>query len=248
MNGVTRWGQKVTVILLATAFLLAGCAATPPTPEQSAYDPIEPMNRRVFEVNEQLDRYVAKPLADAYVFITPRFVRRGVTNFFDNASYPGTVLNSALQGKWRQSGRDTGRFLINSTIGVLGLFDVASRLGLEENDEDFGQTLAAWGTPEGTYIVLPVAGPTTSRDIHNIPVGAATSVITYLGGWTVVLPLYALDMINLRANLDQAARFRSEAALDEYVFTRSAYRQHRNHLIFDGDVPSYDPFDDLEDW
>lgn len=139
------------------------------------------------------------------------------------------------------------RFTLNSTIGLLGLFDVATPLGFERHVEDFGQTLAVWGTPEGTYIVLPVMGPSTTRDIHDYPVSAATNVVTYLGGWAVVGPLYALDLINTRANLDQAARFRSEAALDEYVFTRSAYRQYRNNLIFDGDVPERDLFDDLDD-
>lgn len=235
-------------LLLLLAVLLTGCATTPPTPQPDAYDPAEPANRRVFAFNEQLDRFIAKPLADAYVFITPRFVRRGVTNFFDNASYPGTVLNSALQGKWGQSGRDTGRFIINSTLGVFGLFDVATPLGLEENNEDFGQTLGVWGTPEGAYIMLPGLGPTTSRDIHRIPVGAATNLVSYLGSWILVGPLYVLDVINMRANMQQAARFRDEAALDSYTFTRSAYRQHRNNLIFDGDVPEVDLFDELEDW
>ncbi|MEX0732104.1 MAG: VacJ family lipoprotein [Aquisalimonadaceae bacterium] len=248
MHGVTLAGRHPAWLVVLAAILLTGCATTPPTPQQSAYDPIEPANRRVHGFNAQLDRFVAKPLADAYAFVTPRVVRRSVTNFFDNASYPGTILNAALQGKWRQSGRDTGRFLVNTTIGVFGLFDPATPLGLEENDEDFGQTLAVWGAPEGMYIVLPAAGSTTSRDIHSYPLGAVTNVVTYLGGWSVVLPLYALDLINLRANLEQASRFRSEAALDDYSFTRSAYRQYRDSLIFDGDVPEDDPFDDLEDW
>ncbi|MCC5858389.1 MAG: VacJ family lipoprotein [Ectothiorhodospiraceae bacterium] len=236
---------------LLLALLLGGCAGTPPMPDEQVHDPLENVNRRIYAFNEQLDRYIAKPAADAYVFVTPRFARRGVTNFFDNARYPGTVVNGALQGKWGQAGRDSGRFLLNSTIGLLGLFDVATPLGLEQHNEDFGQTLAVWGTPEGTYLVLPVMGPSTTRDVHDYPVGMATNVVTYLGGWALIGPLYALDLVNLRANLDQAARFRSEAALDEYVFTRSAYRQYRNNLIFDGEVPERDLFDDLDedfDW
>ncbi len=232
---------------LLFALTLAGCAGTPPMPDDQVHDPLEETNRRIYAFNEQLDRYIAKPVADAYVFVTPRFARRGVTNFFSNAKYPGTMINAALQGKWSQAGRDSGRFLLNSTVGLLGLFDVATPLGLERNNEDFGQTLAVWGTPEGTYLMLPVMGPSTTRDVHDYPVGAATNVVTYLGSWALVGPLYALDLINLRANLDQAARFRSEAALDEYVFTRSAYRQYRNNLIFDGDAPERDLFDDLDD-
>ncbi|MCC5809531.1 MAG: VacJ family lipoprotein [Ectothiorhodospiraceae bacterium] len=234
-------------LLIGALFITSACASTPPMPDRDVDDPWEVTNRRVYNVNEQLDRYIARPVADAYVFVTPRFARRGVTNFFSNARYPGTMLNSALQGKWRQTGRDTVRFTLNSTLGLLGLFDVATPLGFERNNEDFGQTLAVWGTPEGSYIVLPVMGPSTTRDIHDYPVSAATNVVTYLGGWAVAGPLYALDLINTRANLDQAARFRSEAALDEYVFTRSAYRQYRNNLIFDGEVPERDPFDDLDD-
>lgn len=226
---------------------LAGCATTPPDPDPEPYDPIEPVNRRIYAFNDQLDRYVAKPLADAYVAVTPRFVRTGVTNFFRNARYPGTILNGALQGEWGQSGRDTGRFLVNSTVGVLGLFDVATPMGLERNSADFGETLGKWGTPEGMYLVLPALGPSNSRDVNDIPVSTATNLVTYVGGW-IVFPLYALEAIDTRARLDQAARLRSEAALDEYSFTRSAYRQYRNHIIFDGDVPERDPFDDLDDW
>lgn len=246
LNRSTRAGQ--TLLLALVALLLAGCASTPPEPEPEAYDPLEPMNRRIYAFNQQLDRFVAKPLADGYVRVTPEFVRTGVTNFFHNVRYPGTIVNSALQGKWSQSGRDTGRFLINSTIGVLGLFDVARHVGLERNQEDFGKTLAGWGTPEGAHLEVPILGPSNTRDVHDIPVSTATNVVTYLGAWTIVLPLYALEAINTRARLDAAARFRSEAALDEYVFTRSAYRRYRNNVIFEGEPPEFDPFDALEDW
>ena len=226
--------------------LLAGCAATPPDPDPAAYDPFEETNRRVYTFNENLDRYVAKPAADAYVFITPRFVRTGVTNFFNNAFYPGVVLNSALQGRWDETVRGSLRFLVNTTVGIGGLFDVATPMGFERKNRDFGQTLAGWGAPEGVYLVLPGLGASNTRDINDIPVSLATNPISYVA-WTVATPLYALNLVNTRANLDQAARFRSEAALDEYNFTRSAYRQFRNNVIFDGDPPETDPFDDV-DW
>lgn len=234
------------IATLALLPLVTACATSPPPPEPDAYDPAESVNRGVYTFNEQLDTYIAKPLADAYVFVTPRFARRGVTNFFNNLGEPGNALNNTLQGKPGAGARDTGRFLINSTVGVVGLFDVASAIGLEESNEDFGQTLAVWGAPEGMYLMLPAYGPSTTRDVHDIPASIATSPLTYVG-WTVALPLYALDLVNTRARLDQADRFRSEAALDEYDFTRSAYRQHRNSLIWDGDPPERDLLDDLED-
>ncbi len=235
-------------VLLLLACLVAGCASAPPAPDPETYDPLEQTNRRIYVFNETLDTYVARPAADAYVAVTPRFVRTGVTNFFSNASYPGVVVNSALQGRWDETVEGTVRFFVNSTVGLLGLFDVATRMGLEPRNRDFGQTLAGWGSPEGAYLVLPGLGPSNTRDVNNIPVAMATNVVTYVG-WTVAAPLYALDLVNTRANLDQAARFRSEAALDEYVFTRSAYRQFRTSHVFDGDPPEPDddPFDDL-DW
>lgn len=231
--------------------LLAGCAGTPPTPDVSAHDPLEPANRRIYGFNENLDVYIAKPAADAYVAVTPRFFRTGVTNFFDNVAYPGVVLNSTLQGRWDETVEGSVRFLINSTVGILGLFDVATRMGLEARDRDFGQTLAGWGSPEGTYLMLPALGPSNTRDINNIPVSMATNVISYVT-WSMAVPVFLLDLVNTRANLDRAASFRSDAALDGYDFTRSAYRQYRSNVVFNGDPPEDDPFDDVEwdeaDW
>ncbi len=242
--------RRNLLIALFCALLLplSGCASAPPAPDPEVYDPFEETNRRIYAFNEVLDAYIAKPAADAYVAVTPGFFRTGVTNFFRNAAYPGVILNSTLQGLWDETVEGSVRFLINSTVGLLGLFDIATPMGLEAKRRDFGQTLAGWGAPEGTYLVLPGLGPSNTRDVNNIPVAAATSVVTYLG-WSVAAPLYALDLVNTRANLDQAARFRSEAALDEYVFTRSAYRQFRANLIFEGEIPEpdVDPFDEL-DW
>lgn len=244
-GGVHRLARAVFACLLAT--LVTACAtAGPPPPEPDAWDPAEPANRSVYTFNDQLDRFVAKPLADAYVFVTPRFARQGVTNFFANLGEPGNVLNSTLQGKPGDGARSTGRFLINSTVGLFGLIDIASRVGLEAQDEDFGQTLAVWGAPEGMYLILPGLGPNTTRDVTDLPVSLATHPVTYLTA-SVALPLYALNLINTRAELDQADRLRSEAALDEYDFTRSAYRQYRNNLIWDGEPPQPDYFDELDD-
>lgn len=246
---VTRPARNLAplLVLLVLPALLGGCAATPPDPELDAYDPAEPVNRKVYTFNEQLDRFVAKPLADAYVFVTPRIARQGIGNFFSNLGEPGNAVNSTLQGKPGEGGRDLGRFAINSTIGVLGLFDVATPLGIEGHQEDFGQTLAVWGTPEGAYLMLPVYGPSNTRDVNDLPVALATNPLTYATA-VVAFPLYALNLVDTRAQLDQAARFRSEAALDEYDFTRSAYRQYRDNLIWDGDPPEADFFDEMDDW
>lgn len=249
MSSIGPASTALRLLLAVMALsLMTACASTPPTPKEQVYDPLEPMNRSVYAFNQRLDRYVAAPLARGYVRVTPEFMRDSVTNFFRNARYPGTIVNGAFQGKWGQSGRDTGRFLINSTAGLLGLFDVAQHVGLERNEEDFGKTLAGWGVSEGAHLEIPALGPSNTRDVHDIPVSAVTNLTIYLGGWTVVLPLYVLDAVNTRARLDTAARFRSEAALDEYVFTRGAYRSYRNNVIFEGNPPEVDPFDELEDW
>lgn len=239
------------VIAAVAGLLLGGCAGVPPTPERTIQDPFETRNRHSYDFNEALDRNVAKPLADAYVAVTPRFVRRGVTNFFENAAEPGYVVNSVLQGRWRSAGRGSTRFLINTTLGLLGLFDVAEAMNIEAEYRDFGQTLAGWGVTEGNYLVLPLYGPSTTRDVSDIPVAMVSNPVSWLQ-WSLAGPLYALNIINLRANLDEASRFRDEAALDPYLFTRSAYRQYRNDLIFEGNPPVdslYDDWDELDlDW
>ncbi len=228
--------------VLTIALAISGCAtnATPLNPN----DPWEPGNRQVYDFNDDLDRKVLAPAASGYSAVTPRFVRRGVTNFFNNVTYPKVIVNSFLQGKGRQGLADTGRFLINTTLGVVGLFDVATPLGLPANNEDFGQTFAVWGANSGPYLVLPGYGPSTVRDSMDIPLAIALNPLTYLATWGVGIPLAALYAINTRAELDQAARFRDEAAFDPYVFTRAAYLQHRQNLIYDGNPPLDELYDD----
>ena len=238
---------RAAVATLLLALLLGGCASTPTEDDgtQASSDPWEGVNRQVFAFNETLDAWVAKPLADAYIFVTPGFARDGVTNFFDNLGEPANALNNTLQGKPGAGLQDTGRFLINSTVGIVGLVDVATPMGLESSNEDFGQTLAVWGTPEGMYLMLPAMGPSTTRDVVDYPVAFATNPITYVAA-PVAVPLYVLDLVNTRANLEAASRFRNQAALDPYTFTRSGYRQYRNGLIWDGDPPQADFFDELD--
>jgi phospholipid-binding lipoprotein MlaA len=230
------------LVLLSLALGLSGCAqnATPLDP----YDPYEDVNREIFEFNQALDAHVLEPAASVYSFVTPTFFRRGVDNFFSNASYPNVILNDFLQGKVEQGFADSGRFLLNTTVGVLGLWDPAKYVGLEEHLEDFGQTLAVWGVNSGPYIELPALGPTYARTLWDYPIAATTNVLAYAFEPTVTIPLTALYIINKRALLDKAAKIREQAALDPYLFTRTAYTQYRYNLIYDGNPPADDLYDE----
>ena len=234
--------------LLITA--LAGCSTSQATGSAAAdYDPMESVNRRIYRVNELADRKIAKPATEAYVSYTPRPIRETVSNFFDNVAYPSVILNDYLQGKWTQGLEDLGRFVVNSTFGFLGVWDVATPLGLEAHDEDFGQTLGAWGMDESTYLVLPFIGPSTVRDAPNLGVTVVTNILFYVPN-PYVIPVAILGFIDYRAGVDEAVTFRNETAVEPYLFTREAYLQHRRFLIYDGNPPVDenllfdDPFDD----
>ncbi|PPC91669.1 MAG: ABC transporter [Methylobacter sp.] len=210
-----------------------GCATTNDIPaaqtEVQEHDPYEGFNRKVFGFNNSVDDYVAKPISDAYQFITPKFVQTGVSNFFGNLKNINVVLNDLLQAKFSQSASDTGRFAVNSTFGLLGLFDVASELGLEQHDEDFDQTLAVWGVSPGSYLVLPLLGPSTARGIPGAIFDTAANPASYVGA-----PVQLVSLLNTRANAEGSLKFIDEAALDPYVFTREAYLQWRKNLSTDG--------------
>lgn len=244
-------GELPLVILTALLLLLGGCTTNPTkdqapiaVAEDQEIDPYEDFNRDMYEFNDSVDNYIAEPISDAYKFVTPNILQTGVSNFFSNLGNVGVVFNDVLQGKVQQGAEDTGRFLINSTVGVLGLFDVASEVGLEQNQEDFGQTLAVWGVPTGPYMVLPFLGPTTFRGLPGTAVDIATNPITYIG----IPALAAASVVNTRANADGALQFVDEAALDPYIFTREAYLQWRKHLASDGNPDTdEDPLADYED-
>jgi phospholipid-binding lipoprotein MlaA len=203
---------------------------------------VQPFNRKVFRLNREVDRIVLKPAADVYVKITPKPIRTALSHFFDNANYPDTMLNQFLQGKFKEGFSDTARFVVNSTVGVLGLFDVATRMGLPEHQEDFGQTLGVWGVGEGMYGMLPVLGPTTARDVPHWPVTAVTNVLYYVHNPVVTIPLSVLGALDQRARVGGAFEFIDVAAVDPYIFVREGYRQRRTFLIYDGHppVPSFE--------
>jgi phospholipid-binding lipoprotein MlaA len=229
-------------LMLALIVGLNGCATTKAPVETSHQDdPYENVNRNIYGFNDKVDDFVAKPISDGYKFITPDFMETGVSNFFNNLKSINIVLNDVLQAKFEQGGRDTGRFLMNSTLGLAGLFDVAKNVGLEQNDEDFEQTLAVWGVPQGSYIVLPLLGPITTRGIPGAVFDSAANPVNYVGA-----PVQIISLINSRANAEGALKFIDEAALDPYVFTRESFLQWRNHLATDGKSGSSSELDGLD--
>ena len=217
-------------------------------------DPYESFNRKMFRFNDSFDDYLAKPVANGYKWITPKFMQTGVSNFFNNLENINVVINDVLQAKFSQSAEDTGRFAINSTLGLLGLVDVAKDLGLEQNQEDFDQTFAVWGVPQGSYVVLPIFGPSTARGMPAAVFDAAANPATYAGvhlKWLSIMesaqPIAAVAMIDKRANADGALKFIDEAALDPYVFTRESFLQWRNNLATDGKSEASLDLEDLGD-
>ncbi|MFA5922867.1 MAG: VacJ family lipoprotein [Methylococcaceae bacterium] len=224
--------QIVSGMLIGAAISLGGCATTGVTEQQyiaNKADPYEHFNRKVFSFNDAIDDYVAAPIADAYKWITPQFVQTGVFNFFTNLKNINVVINDVLQAKFAKSAHDTGRFALNTTLGLGGFVDVAKSVGLEQNDEDFEQTLAVWGIPQGPYLVIPFLGPSTIRGIPGVAFDAAANPTSYVG-W----PVQLIYMLNSRANAEGALKFIDEAALDPYVFTRESFLQWRDNLATDG--------------
>lgn len=222
-------GPIVSIAILS----LTGCASVSlegGNPDDAwPSDPVEPVNRFVFSINELVDDLALEPVSDVYRKL-PEGVQRGVHNVFDNAAYPDTVVNQFLQGKVELGVKDTARFMVNSTAGVGGVFDVATGMGLERHQEDFGQTLAVWGIGPGGFVTLPGFGPSTVRDTSGLAMGAWLDVSSYVGGFPYTL---LLKLIDQRAKNADAIQLRDEIALDRYSYTRDAYLQRRDYLIRD---------------
>jgi len=221
--------------------LVAGAIslAAPALADEAVHDPLEGFNRAMFAVNEGLDAVIVKPVAQAYDFVAPLPVRAGVGDFFGNIADVRNVLNNTLQGKLADAGVDLGRLLINSTIGIFGLFDVASELGLDKHDEDFGQTLAVWGWEDSSFLFWPVVGPKTVRDTGGLVVDVYTDPTWYTLNKSVATrnSLVALRFVDVRASLLPSDKVVEEAALDKYAYVRDAYLQRRRNQIFDGRPP-----------
>lgn len=220
----------VTVLLVG-----AGCASAPGRTHTD--DPLERVNRGIYKFNDTLDRAALKPVAKGYRKITPRWVRSGIGNFFANLSYPTTIVNQFLQGKAGLGLRDTGRFLLNSTIGVAGLLDVATPLGLPANDEDFGQTLAMWGVGSGPYVTLPFFGPSSLRDAPSRVFDYFLGPLVYIDiPWEAEWGLRGLNIVHDRSEL-LPLDATLQSAYDPYGFIREAWVQQREFAIYDGNPP-----------
>jgi len=226
--------QRFLFLALAFAGILTGCATTNGGNENN--DPAEPGNRVVYDINENLDKYFIKPVAEKYVEYTPKFMRTGITNFYDNLTYPNVILNDFLQGKVKQGFSDLGRLTINTVCGVGGFFDLATKWGVPRHYEDFGQTLGVWGMGEVAYLVLPLKGPNSVRDAPDLATSTLINPLFYIVS-PVTIPVGILGALNERAKHLETTRLRDEAALDPYTFTREAYRQKRINDIYDGNPP-----------
>ncbi len=231
---MSRWAA-----LAASTALVTGCATTQEALERvrtagSRFDPIEPVNRVVYSINDRIDKAVVKPVAEGYKAILPTQVRYCVSNVFGNIGDVPTSINNFLQGKIKEGGSDLCRVGVNTTVGLLGCFDVASKWGFEKHNEDFGQTLGHWGLQTGPYIVLPLLGPSTLRDATALLVDSRIDPVRYINDIPVRNISYGVRLIDRRAQLLDTTNFLEDAALDPYVFVRDAYLARRRSLVDDG--------------
>jgi len=238
-----------STIALLIALLLAVPAASRAEDDAGAdYDPWQRMNRGIFWFNDQADVYVLEPVAKGWDVVMPERAETSISNFFSNVRFPVVMVNNLLQGKPGAAAIDVGRFMVNTTFGVAGLFDPASIWGLERHNEDFGQTLGVWGVPPGPYLVLPLFGPSNPRDTAGMPVDYVLSITPlFLSSfwWTGA---GVVNVVNTRAQYLDEVRNAKEASLDYYVFARNAYYQRRKALVNDQKEESGNaPTDDLYD-
>lgn len=224
--------------------LMAGCLSTANAAESDYsdqewheigedQDPWEGLNRKVYRFNERMDRWVLKPVAQGYQKVTPQIVEDGVHNVFRNMTEVRNLTNNILQFKLHDAGVDTARFLFNTTFGVLGFFDVATKMGLQRNDEDLGQTLGAWGVQSGPYVMLPFLGPSTLRDTATLYPESLLGIYEQVNDVPARNSMFLLDMIDLRASALGAERL---IVGDRYRFIRNAYLQNREFKVRDGNV------------
>ena len=234
-NRARRLALSACTLLALT--LLGGCATTGASQAKNPRDPWEGMNRGIYKFNDVVDRATLKPVAKGYKKVMPEWFRHGVGNFFSNLQYPATIINQLLQGKAKLAARDTGRLLTNTLLGFGGILDPASRVGLDKNDEDLGQTLGMWGVPSGPFIMLPFLGPTTIRDAPSSFAEFFLDPLTYSDvQWEVLWGMRALDIVDVRAQylaLDPVI----QRSYDPYAFVRNSWLQRREYQVRDGDVP-----------
>lgn len=224
----------VGVGLLLAMVVLSGCASGP---NANPRDPLEPLNRQVFKFNDTVDKAVLKPVATTYRDVTPRLVRQGVSNFFDNLQDAWSFVNNSLQFKGQAAADSLGRFGINTFIGIGGLFDVATDLGIEKHTKDFGHTLGHWGVAPGPFLMLPLLGPSTLRDTVAMPVDAQGDVVANVSHVPTRNTALAVRAVDTRQGLLSATEMLDHIALDRYTFVRDAHLQRRRNGVYDGNPP-----------
>ena len=230
LTGLARWRAGVCAGLVCVG-LLSGCA-TAQNP-----DPLEAMNRKVFAFNEAVDKAVLKPVATRYQNNVPEPLRAMATSFFGNLKDAWSTINLVLQGRPGDAVLEGFRFVTNTLVGLGGLVDIATPLGMERFGEDFGQTLGKWGMGPGAYVVLPILGPSSGRDLIGLPVELSATPTTFVNDTASKTALSALNVVNTRAGLLGATKLIDEVALDKYNFVRDGYLQRRRNQVYDGNPP-----------
>lgn len=224
----------VAVSCLTVLCVPGRAAETTPAAQSENDDPIEGFNRGIFWFNDQVDTYVLEPVAKGWDWIAPDRVKESVSNFFENLRFPIVAGNNLLQGKLVPAALDVGRFVVNSTVGVLGFFDPASDWGMQQHNEDFGQTLGYWGVPPGPYLVLPFFGPSGPRDTVGLVADSFSTVYPFFVGIEYLIGARAVDLVNARAMVLNEVSQAKSAAVDYYAAVRNAYRRRREVLVNDG--------------
>lgn len=236
-NSIIRFPRSVVLSILLLFFAVPAAA-------QDEGNWLDRYNRAIFIFNDKVDQIALKPLARGYKAITPELVDRGISNFFSNLGDVVVIVNGLLQLKFDQALQDTNRFAINTTFGLLGIFDLATPLGLPKHDEDFGQTLGYWGVGEGFFFMLPLLGPTTARDVWRLPVDMWLNPVTYVDPTSARFGMRAVDLVDTRADLLSVEQTLDGALLDRYTFFREAYLERRRTLVADGEPAAQRAEDD----
>ena len=234
MKEVVMGNLLIRCVAVGLVGLTTACS-TVQTPSPS--DPLEGFNRSVYKFNDVLDKAIVRPVAKGYQAALPDPVRGVIGNFFGNVGDVFIAVNNGLQGKPKDALSDAGRVVVNSTLGIVGLFDVATRLGLEKHDEDFGQTFGTWGVGTGPYLVLPFFGPSNVRDLFGLGFDTVTNPVGNVSDVAVRNSLSGTRLVDKRANLLEATDTLEKIALDPYSFVRDAYLARRQNLVYDGNPP-----------
>ena len=234
MKRTGAWARWLALFALVAVQACATVANPDPR------DPMESFNRIMFGFNEKVDSNVLKPVAKGYKAVTPDWFRKGVGNFFNNLEDVWSAVNNALQGRGQEFGGSVGRVMVNSSIGMLGFIDVASDLNIDRRTADFGQTLGRWGVPPGPYVVLPLMGSRTLREVAALPVDVKGEPVYNMGDQDTRTWLPVLNVVDLRAKYLNASDVLEGAALDSYTFRREAYLQRQRNIQYDGHPPEED--------